>query len=716
MTRLLRALTFVLVMTALNAPAVLAQTIAVQSGEHAGFTRLVLDIGVDREWSLTGDGQSRRLTLDPPVAGFAIGRVFDLIPRDRLATLTEEEGLVLSLACDCDISASRYQNRYLVLDIAAATQGPSISPVPEVDLEPDTVLLDAVRRQAAAESLPGLTSLMARDRVNPTLSPLRPTEPEPAAPPVVDMAEAARIMSEQLARAAASGLLEASPGRPMTDADPVADAAADPSPVPPQVLAGAAADVPPPAQELRPGVPLRAQTAFDMALTGVALEGPQRNNLACTGAALSMPDWSENAGVDRGLGALRLALYDDRDRLQRDTVIALVRHYLFYGFGAEAAYWLAQIEDAPADLAVIAALVDDIEGPRFPPEPDPVICSDEELLWRYLDRGLDDHQMTEDLARRLQRATAALPPGLRDQIVPRMARRLQADGEGQAARNLRDLLVRGGRVPEAAMLQLDRDLGIGRIDDPALPEAMALAVRDDGGDPVGAMAQALAFNRETGVTAPPGWLVAGEALLRENGTSPTTARLWHELLLAHAKTDGLDRVLMLLSEDHDLPQPALDDALTALFADRLAAGDTAALFVLARFHGPTWQAAGSEAGRARVGAMADLRDAGLPEAAEMLRAGQRLLILPARPAPAPAVEDTLRMAWETGDWTRVADIAAGAHQQIARRMLARDTLPSELSDLPALAARVTDSATLRAEIASLLALPAPTPAPVEEAP
>ncbi len=648
MSPLLRAMAFAMSMLALNAPAALAQTIAVQSGEHAGFTRLVLDIGADRDWSLSGTGETRLLTLDPPVAGFAIGRVFDLIPRDRLSALTEDAGLVLSLACDCEISASRYQNRYLVLDITAASQARSTDPAPEVDPGPDTVLLDAVRRQAAAESLPDLTRLMAADQVRLTFSPPLPLPleiaAEPTAPPNIDMAEAARIMSEQLARAAASGLLEAAPGRPLTDADPVVNVAVDASAAPAPAGAAPAPEMPPPAQEPRPGIPLRAQTAFDMAQTGFPLQGPQRNNLTCTGAPLSLSDWSDTAGVDRGLGTLRLALYDDRDQLQRDAVIALARHYLFYGFGAEAAYRLAQIDDAPADLAVIAALVDGVDGARFPAEPDPMICSDEELLWRYLDGGLDNHQMTADLSGRLQRAAARLPPGLRDQIAPRIARRLHADGEAHAARNLRDMLLRGGRVPEAVMLRLDRDLGIVRIDDRALPDAMALALRDDGGDPVGAMAQALAFNREIGVTPPPDWLVAGEALLRENGTGPTTAALWRELVLAHAQTDGLDRVLMLLSEDHALPQRALDEAMTALVADRLAAGDTAALLVLARLQGPTWQATGSEAGRARVGAMAHLRDAGLPEAAEVLRAGQRMLILPARPAPPlrPGMSSALR--------------------------------------------------------------------------
>ncbi len=47
-------------------------------------------------------------------------------------------------------------------------------------------------------------------------------------------------------------------------------------------------------------------------------------------------------------------------------------------------------------------------------------------------------------------------------------------------------------------------------------------------------------------------------------------------------------------------------------------------------------------------------------------------------------------------------------------MITRDSPPPPLSDLPGLAARVADSATLREDVTSLLALPAPTP--VEDAP
>jgi hypothetical protein len=693
-----------------------AQTIGVQSGEHAGFTRLVLDIGAEREWTLSRDGDDHRLTLDPPVDGFAIERVFDLIPRTRLAALEVREGLLLTLACACDISASRFQGRYLVLDIASAEGETAESAQTVASTSPDSAEVAAVRRQAAAESLPDMTRVLVGPAVRPealAIAPPAPTDAVSAGTGDIDLAEAARIMSEQLARAAASGLLEATPGRPLSDADPVG-----PPDLTRQTPDSSAADAPLglPDAPAEPGLgaPIRAETAFDAAMHRSLGAEPQRNQLVCSGDALSIGDWSTGDGVDRGLGALRVAVFDDRDGLQRDAVLALARHYLFYGFGAEAAYWLGQIDNAPEDLRVIAALVDGIDGVHFPPEPDPVTCSDEELLWRYLDGALGAHPLTEEQVGRLQRAAAALPAALRDQIAPRVARQLQADGYPHAARNLRDMLVRGGRLPEAMVLRLDLDLGLAPADDPATRDALAVALRDDGGDPVPGMAHALAFDRETGVPTSEIRLAAAEALLREAGIGPQTAALWQEVMLAHAASGDIDRVVELMAGAVEMPDVARDDALTALFSDRLSAGDTAALFIFARLWGSDWRAEGSFAGRTRVGAMAHLRDAGLVGAAEVLRAGQRLLILPARPGAAPDDHDLLRAAWHSGDWMRLAETAAGAHQDIAMRMAAMANETSEgaaaradVSDLRALADRVADSHALRAEISDLLDAPSP---------
>lgn len=699
---MLRAVfTGVLLVAAL--PRAWAQTVGVQSGEHSDFTRLVLDIGPTRDWRLEREGDLVRVVLDPPVDGFDIARVFDLIPRTRLAGLAEGNGLALSLACACRIDAQRYGERFLLLDIRDALPGADA---------PDSAA------GLAAEQLPDTARLLldARSGAPVPAAPSVPTvdagiPPSASESGDIDLEEAARIMAEQLSRAAAAGLLDASGGRPMSDADPILQAppviplATRPTePVVPDALAPV----------FPPGLPIRAETALDMALPPRLSAQPPRDPLACKGAAMPMHEWSPGDAVQDGLGTLRLALFDDRDQLQRDAILGLARHYLSFGFGAEAGFWLSQIETPPPDLVALAGLVDDLPGPHFQPESDPLLCSDEELLWRYLDRAFIPTDLTGEEAGRLQRATMMLPVPLFDQIAPRMARALRSDGFTNEARNLRDMMWRGERFPIGALIRLDRDLGIALNDVQATREALDIALRDAGGDTVAAMAHAMAFDRETGTLSVAPRVVAAEALLREYGIGPHTAQLWQEVMLAHAALGDLDQMLALLSREV-MPSEHRDAALTALFTDSLARQDTAALFMLARLFGSAWQAEGSQAGRARVAAIGHLQDAGLMEAAAALRMGHRVLILPARPGASPDRQDDLSAAWQSGDWTRLGVLATGAHRAIADRMEAGPPAGQApdadglASDLPRLVERVADSRALRDEIEAILATPRPLP-------
>ena len=264
-----------------------AQTVPVRSGEHAGFSRLVLDIGAERDWRLEGEGESRRLVLDPPVAGFATDGVFELIPRDRLAGLVAGEGLELRLACPCPVEATRYQARYLVIDIR--------DPVPGAITEDVTEVRQA-ERLAAAERLPDMTRLLTGARVGSGRAghPDRPWRRRPRPrPPAgnVDLETAARLMAEQLARAAASGLLDAAPGRPMTECR-TRGRPRRPTPTP------TAVPVPTCREAHSPALPLRAGTAFDAALRAASVP------VADAGRA----DLPRGAAADRGmecLGSLR---------------------------------------------------------------------------------------------------------------------------------------------------------------------------------------------------------------------------------------------------------------------------------------------------------------------------------------------------------------------------------------------------------------------------
>ncbi|HID67950.1 MAG TPA: hypothetical protein EYP31_06770, partial [Roseibacterium sp.] len=216
------------------APPVHAQTIQVQSGDHVGFTRLVLSIGADREWALDqeADGQWI-LALSPTVDGFDTSTSFDLIQRARLADLTGGETLALDLACACDVSSFRHDGRYLVIDI---TDPDPNAPAPEQIAQDHALSQREEERAAAAAALPNLANLLLSPGILPSVPAVESVieathspESQGADTPNPRLAEAAEIMAEQLARAAAAGLLDAALNQPMTFGDPVDEPVALPT-------------------------------------------------------------------------------------------------------------------------------------------------------------------------------------------------------------------------------------------------------------------------------------------------------------------------------------------------------------------------------------------------------------------------------------------------------------------------------------------------------
>lgn len=104
-----------------------AQTIVTRSGEHDGFSRLVMRLPNGATWALDQSGRAASLKINSPAAVFDTSRVFDLIPRDRLQALSQNgpgQPLRLQLGCDCEISSYLQSDGYLVLDIADGNGAP----------------------------------------------------------------------------------------------------------------------------------------------------------------------------------------------------------------------------------------------------------------------------------------------------------------------------------------------------------------------------------------------------------------------------------------------------------------------------------------------------------------------------------------------------------------------------------------------------------------
>jgi hypothetical protein len=97
-----------------------AETIVTRSGEHKGFSRLVMRLPDGADWSLTQDGRGATLNLNSADAEFDTSRVFRLIPRQRIETLQQNgpgQPLRIGLGCDCAVTAYVQKDGYLVVDV-----------------------------------------------------------------------------------------------------------------------------------------------------------------------------------------------------------------------------------------------------------------------------------------------------------------------------------------------------------------------------------------------------------------------------------------------------------------------------------------------------------------------------------------------------------------------------------------------------------------------
>lgn len=526
----------ILALTLLAASMATAQGITVQSGDHDGFTRLVARVGADREWQVAGAGRDLRIAFTPDTPEFDLSRVYDLISRDRLAQIEHADGLVLSLACDCEVSVTRYRDSYAVIDIADPPAAPP-DPEPAVELPLFTGRADLPQRPGPAFPTP-------------------PEAPEPADPPAgFAMEEASGLLAEQLARATAAGLLDPAQGQPLSVGDPLPSTGTAPptDPAPP------VAETP---QQPTPPPPINATNAYDLNIAATS----DRLTVSAATACLAPParaiaDWPGGMRFLNGLGRLRANAFDERGRLNEDRAIELAELYLANGFGAEAAFWLGEMQSPPAFHVAMAQFIDHRTEGVFGTFADHDLCPEPLLLWLFL---------SDPSAEPLERTTAAilaqyfeLPTVLRDMLGPDLARAFVRADRAGAALEVRAVLVRGGRLSA-------QDLGFLDLDLPGTPTPPARATTPANAGTARAepaLSHRLLTQIRSRGAVDPADLMAADALVLETDPALTQGGLRHAAALGHAITGDIEGTV-----SHLAPRGPRDaEAIGPLFAEILSA-------------------------------------------------------------------------------------------------------------------------------------------------
>ena len=527
-----------------------AGPVAVTSGEHPGFTRLVLKFGSPVLWQVGRalDGYTLRVQNQRPTYNMA--KAFDLIGKSRLAALSADPttgDLHLGIACTCYAMPFELRPGTVVVDLydGAPPKGSSF----EQPIDSPVAVVEAPFEIKLTPALPtydwtkvALGPVAAEAPLNPALA-TTANDGLLAADPSLEPLRLSLI--EEMSRGASQGIVDMAKPKKMPRT------AATPGPSV-QIHLGET-----------PGLVIRQKGSARLPLTA--------QGAAClSDDQLDLPAWGASRPISDQIGPERQGLTGEFDRPDPDAVTRAIRFQLFLGFGAEATSLARSFPGNLADTPIWQSMAHILDGE---PDPTPAFLGMEECggtaaLWATL--ANPNARPTEQTGKSaVLRSFSALPPHLRKLLGPRLVDRFLAANDISVATALRDAVLRAPGDPGPGIVlmlaAMDRALGKpGRSE--AKLEPLASASGPAAADAlVDLVEQRAALGQSIGYDQ----VQTLEGLLKEREGSAAAPRYRHALLLAHAASGDFDTAFA------EIPQAP--DATATLWQVLALAGPDSAL-------------------------------------------------------------------------------------------------------------------------------------------
>jgi hypothetical protein len=591
----------------------LAEPARVTSGDHDGFSRLVVELTAPGDWRFGRQSDGYALVVDSATQGYDLGTVFDLIGRERLAAVSvspSNGNLLIGLACACHAIPFEFRPGVIVIDIREGPPPAGSSfeemldpttnrlaprrPMPRPErsvasaqqtVEPATA--NAVQRDAAAPGpaiAPDPATQMG-DKTSPwVLSPL------PIERGLLSQPAEIKQTAHQYDWLAAAG----------SGSDPVQDAgfsipldlARTPAPFAAlhddllaQISRGAARGVvdlatprthagrqvtDPDAGHVTSQVVVDPVPGMSTATTGDGGADLTATGTACIpDTALDLAAWGRPGPVSAELWSLSSGLVGEFDAINTELLRAAIRFNLHLGFGAEAAHMVRAFPDP--DLAKDATLWTSlgklVDGRVDPDGPfaDMMPCDTAAALWAVLSREALTATDTINTDAVL-RSFSALPAELRLSLGPGLADRFMALDRADIVRAVWSAVDRSPEGSGSTADLIDAQLELAQGAPEAAADLAKGVIKDAGPDVPKAMLALVEADLAQGKPIDAQTTNALQSLLRENQGAELEAPLARALILALASNGDADMAFALLA-DHPEPADALWTVLAELGAD-----------------------------------------------------------------------------------------------------------------------------------------------------
>ena len=412
-----------------------AEAVKVSSGDHADFTRIVIELAQPVDWKMgrTADGYELRL----PEAGtqYDLSRVFAAIGKDRLAAIwadPESGALHFGIACACFAIPFEFRPGTVVVDIRNGTppEGSSFENPLDGGVAPTLSAKPRIRpvgRPGTARPVPvydWTTSLAEAAALPGPASPELALELDPKEAVKLNLEPLRQSLIEQLSRGATDGVVDMAK---------------------PKVAVEELSDDGNPSVEIRtgeaPNLVLRQNGEGDAPLSA---EGGG----CIPDSKLDIASWAEETPVSEQIGPAISGLTGEFDRPDPEAVRKAARFYLNLGFGAEARAILRAFPTDQEDEAIWQSMsrILDEEPDKTPAFAGMAACDTAAALWAILaDPAVLTVGQVEKSA--ILRAFSALPIHLRQQVGPTLVDRFLAMKDFASATALRDAVLRGTAEP-----------------------------------------------------------------------------------------------------------------------------------------------------------------------------------------------------------------------------------------------------------------------------
>jgi len=420
--------------------------VQVRSGEHGVFTRLTVQLPKGVEWRIDKQETELLLVASQPLTSIDVSSVFERIGRSRVTDVipkTDMRGLLIALGCDCGFRSYLEENSLLVIDIGEALP----KNLTAGSLDPIHPFLNSATNESEKIDIPILPErhkdfLILKNVLgnkfktsNLTSTEITETEIKNDRSKTETSEESEQPnwsteLYEAIAEARKQGILLRSQHTPV-----------DQSFEPKETIYGKL-----------PNIRMRLSSETNSSFLNV--EQTVNEEAVCLPQGwLDVSEWGHINGFALGVGDWSTRMMKEFDIIDTGALLGLARHYLHYGFGAEALATLRLLPEVTLESEVLSAVARIIENgydPEMMHKFQTANCEGLEILWAALssqELPVSKGRNTADLLLPF----ANLPLHLQKYLGPILASRLLQAGDPELAESILSNLTNDLKEPSSEL-------------------------------------------------------------------------------------------------------------------------------------------------------------------------------------------------------------------------------------------------------------------------